>query len=179
MGLLAGENKILESGDKNIIKFKFINEFSRIVTEHFSCGNYNRYNVRSYINGIIDRRITIHYLLDSLNFTEQEAYDLMESDCVETVINTTYDIRDHSERGSYLKIFTSKAYVKRILNGDESVPVTVISKFNTDAVQLDTFKDKPVYKQIKRAFFGVRLKFTSEFREEICNIVLGQFNFFK
>ena len=179
MGLLAGENTILESGDKNILRFKFIDEFSRIVTEHFSYGNYNRYNVRSYINDIIDRRITIQHLLDSLNFTEQEAYDLMESDCVETVIGTAYDIRDHSERGASLKIFTSKTYVKRILNGDESVPVTVISKFNTDVVTLDTFKDKPVYKMIKRAFFGARLKFTSEFSEEVCNIVLGRFNFFK
>ena len=170
MGLLAGEDVTLESGDKNILRFKFMEQLSDIAAQHFIDGKYNKYNVLAYLGGIL-RRTTVHQLLDSLNFTSKEVLDFMKLDVVEKMTDTVYDIQDPSDRKTYIKVFATASYAKRILKGDDSVCVNVITKGGPiHAEPIESFNER-MYHKLRRSLLGVRFEFTTKFRQEVCNFI--------
>ena len=174
MGLLAGENTILEHGDKKILELKYMEELSQAMILKFEGTTYNRYYVMSSVNDIL-RRTTIQHLIDSLHFTNQEILDFLNLDDVDT-IGTVYDIQDPSDRGSFIKVFTHSGYAKMVLNGDYRISVDVHSWKGGRSVLISKLPDG-LFRQVKRAFLGVRLRFSERFRQETCDYVFRKFGY--
>ena len=179
MGLLAGQNTTIENGDNKILELKYMEELSQAMIQKFEGTTYNRYYVMSSVNDIL-RRTTVQHLIDSLHFTNQEILDFLNLDDVDTT-GTSYDIQDPSDRGSFIKVFTNSGYAKMILNGDYRISVDVYSR-NVDRSVLNrsVFISKlpdALFRQVKRAFLGVRLRFSDRFRQETCDYVFKKFGY--
>lgn len=176
MGLLAGQNTTIENGDKKILELKYMEELSQAMIRKFEGTTYNRYYVMSSVNDIL-RRTTIQQLIDSLHFTNQEVLEFLNLDDVDT-IGTTYDIQDPSERGSFIKVCTHSGYAKMVLNGDYRISVDVHSRKRdyNKSVLVSKLSDG-LFRQVKRALLGVRLRFSERFRQETCDYVFRKFGY--
>lgn len=176
MGLLVGQDAILENGDKKILELKFMEELSQVMIQKFEGTTYNRYYVMSSVNDILGRTTVLH-LIDSLHFTNQEILEFLNLDSVVT-IGTTYDIQDPSERGSFIKVFTHSGYAKMVLNGDYRISVDVHShKRDYNKSVLITKLPEGLFNRVKRALLGVRLRFSERFRQETCDYVFRKFGY--
>lgn len=176
MGLLSGQNTTIENGDKKILELKYMEELSQAMIQKFEGTTYNRYYVMSSVNDIL-RRTTIQHLIDSLHFTNQEILEFLNLDDVDT-IGTSYDIQDPSERGSFIKVFTHSGYAKMVLNGDYRISVDVHSndRIYNRSVLITKLPDG-LFNKVKRAFLGVRLRFSERFRQETCDYVFRKFGY--
>lgn len=179
MGLLAGQNTTLENGDNKILELKYMEELSQAMIRKFEGTTYNRYYVMSSVNDLLCRT-TVFHLIDSLHFTNQEVIEFLNLDVVET-IGTAYDIHDPSDRRSFIKVFTNSGYAKMILNGDYRISVDVFSrKVDKSVLNRSVFISKlpdGLFRQVKRAFLGVRLRFSDRFRQETCDYVFRKFGY--
>jgi hypothetical protein len=179
MGLLAGQITTLENGDKKILELKYMEELSQAMIRKFEGTTYNRYHVMSSVNDIL-LRTTVHHLIDSLHFTNQEILEFLNLDDVDT-IGTSYDIQDPSDRGSFIKVFTHSGYAKMILNGDYRITVDVYSRKGDRSVlnesALITKLPDGLFNKVKRALLGVRLRFSERFRQETCDYVFRKFGY--
>ena len=179
MGLLAGQNTTIENGDKKILELKYMEELSQAMIQKFEGTNYNHYYVMSSLNGILCRT-TIQHLIDSLHFTNQEVLEFLNLDDVDT-INTAYDIYDPSEKGSFIKVITHSEYAKMVLNGDYRISVDVHSrkgdKPTLNRSVLITKLPDGLFRRVKRALLGVRLRFSERFRQETCDYVFRKFGY--
>lgn len=179
MGLLAGQNTTIENGDKKILELKYMEELSQALLQKFVGTTYNRYYVMSSVNDIL-RRTTVQHLIDSLHFTNQEVLEFLNLDDVDT-IGTTYDIQDPSERGSFIKVCTHSGYAKMVLNGDYRISVDIYSRigdriFLNNSILITNLSDD-LFKRVKRALLGVRLRFSERFRQEACDYVFKKFGY--
>ena len=180
MGLLAGQDNIIENGDKNILGFKFAEELYNVANERFGGTVYNRYYVLSWLKDIL-YRTTIQQVLSSLHFTEQETLDFIQSDNIVDIRSSIYNIDDPSLRRTFITINTCRHYVIRLLKGDDNIPVNECSSknniFTITPHNMYEYEGKPLYNKIKRGVYSAKLVFTSEFIEDVCNIILRRFNF--
>lgn len=179
MGLLAGQNTILKNGDKKILELKFMEGLSQAMIQKFEGTTYNRYYVMSSVNDILGRTTVLH-LIDSLHFTNQEILEFLNLDSVVTIV-TTYDIHDITDRRSFIKVVTNSEYAKMILNSDYRIPVDVYSRigdrsFLNKSVFITKLNDC-LFKRVKRALLGVRLRFSERFRQETCDYVFRKFGY--
>lgn len=176
MGLLSGQGTTLENGDKKILELKYMEELSQAMLQKFAGTTYNRYYVMSSVNDILGRTTVLH-LIDSLHFTNQEVLEFLNLDSVVT-IGTTYDIHDSSDRKSFIKVVTNSEYAKMILNGDYRITVDVYSRdrvYNKSV--LITKLSDDLFKRVKRALLGVRLRFSERFRQEACDYIFRKFGY--
>jgi hypothetical protein len=175
MGLLSGQNTTIENGDKKILELKYMEELSQAMIQKFEGTTYNRYYVMSSVYDILGRTTVLH-LIDSLHFTNQEILEFLNLDDVDT-IGTTYDIQDPSERGSFIKVITHSEYAKMVLNGDYRISVDMFSKHNYNKSVLVSKLSDDLFKRVKRALLGVRLRFSERFRQEACDYVFRKFGY--
>jgi hypothetical protein len=176
MGLLAGQNTTIENGDKKILELKYMEELSQAMIQKFEGTTYNRYYVMSSVYDILGRTTVLH-LIDSLHFTNQEVLEFMNLDDVDT-IGTTYDIHDPANRRSFIKVITHSGYAKMILDDDYRISVDIYShdRIYNKSVLVSKLSDD-LFKRVKRAFLGVRLRFSERFRQEACDYVFRKFGY--
>ena len=179
MGLLAGQDNIIENGDKDILGVKFAEELYNVANERFGGTVYNHYYVLNWLNDIL-HRTTIQQLLSSLNFTEREVLDFIKSDNVVSILGSKYNIDDPSLRRTFITVNTCGLYAMRLLKGNDNIPVDEYSSknniFTITQHNMYEYEGKPLYNKIKRGVYSAKLEFTSKFIEDICNIILRRFN---
>lgn len=179
MGLLVGQDAILENGDKKILELKYMEELSQAMIRKFEGTTYNRYYVNGCVNDILGRTTILH-LIDSLHFTNQELLEFLNLDGIYT-ISTTYDIYDSSNRKSFIKVVTNSEYAKMILNGDYKISVDVYSRkgdrlFLNNSILITELSDD-LFKRVKRALLGVRFRFSERFIQETRDYVFRKFGY--
>ena len=177
MGLLAGQDNIIERGDKDILGVKFAEELYNVANERFGDTVYNHYHVLSWLRDIL-QRTTIQQMLSSLHFTEQEILDFILSDNVASILGSKYNIDDPSLRRTFITINTCGLYAMRLLKGDDNIPVDMYDPRNNVRIRryMYEYEEKPLYNKIKRGVYSAKLEFTSKFIDDVYNIILRRFN---